>query len=66
VDEFYLFFAKGCVCRVVLEFLLEFVAEDEVALAFVQVGGDEVFGAELEEDIVEFRRGGFCEDREGG
>jgi hypothetical protein len=35
VDEFYFFFTERCVGRVVFEFLLEFVAEDEVALAFV-------------------------------
>jgi hypothetical protein len=35
VDELYFFFAEGCIRGIVFEFLLEFVAEDEVALAFV-------------------------------
>lgn len=61
MDELDFLFAEGGVDRVVFEFLGEFVAEDEVALAFVQVGGDEVFGAELEQHIVEFGRRGFGE-----
>jgi hypothetical protein len=35
VHELDFFFAEGCVGGIVFEFLLEFVAEDEVALAFV-------------------------------
>lgn len=66
MDELDLFFAEGCIGGVVLEFLLEFVAEDEVALAFVQVGGNEVFGTELKKDIVKFGRGGFGEDGKSG
>lgn len=63
MEERDLFVTESCVGRVVFQFLLELVAEDEMALALVQVGGDEVFGAELEEDIIEFGRRGFGEGR---
>jgi hypothetical protein len=65
VEERDFFVTKSSVGRVVFQFLLELVAEDEMALALVQIGGNEVFGTELEEDIIEFGRRGFGECREG-
>ena len=51
------FISKSGVCRVIVQLRLELVAEDEMALALVQVCWDKVVVAKSEESIVEF---GLC------